>query len=69
MSKKGPLAEPGVANADNPPAITALDYMERALDLLDQLDTADGADAHLDMAIHRLRDSIRNSTRGRRPSG
>jgi hypothetical protein len=63
VSNNGPLAEPGSANASDPPvlATTALDYMERALDLLDQLDGADGADAHLDMAIHRLRDWIGNS--------
>jgi len=30
--------------------------MEQALDLLDQLNGVGGADAHLDMAIHRLRD-------------
>ncbi len=64
MSNSRPFAEPRMADASNPPdlAITALDYMERALDLLDQLDGTDSADAHLDMAIHRLRDWIRNAT-------
>ena len=64
MSNNGPLAEPGSGNASNAPvlATTALDHMERALVLLDQLDGADGADAHLDMAIHRLRDWMSNSS-------
>jgi hypothetical protein len=59
VSNNGPLAEPGSASSSDPlpVASVALNHMEQALELLDQLDgTTDGADAHLDMAIHRLRD-------------
>jgi len=57
VSNKGPLAEPRPADCDFPPAFAtdALSHMEQALDLLDQLGDVGGADAHLDMAIHRLR--------------
>jgi hypothetical protein len=61
VSNNRPLAEPGSAISGDPlpVAAVALHHMEQALDLLDQLEgTTDGADAHLDMAIHRLRDWI-----------
>ena len=62
MSNNGPLAEPGSASSSDPLAAAALEHMEQALELLDQLDGAtDGADANLDMAIHRLRDWISSS--------
>lgn len=57
MSNKGPLAESRSADSSFFPAVAtdALTHMEQALDLLDRLDDVGGADAHLDMAIHRLR--------------
>lgn len=63
MPSHGPLPDPNSFKLSTPEerANAALQLMERALELLDEDDPANVAGAHLDLAIHRLRDSFDRS--------
>lgn len=66
VSNNGPLAAPGSASSGNSEglATAALGHMEQALELLDRLEGPDDVGAHLDLAIHRLRDWIDDNSKG-----